>query len=282
LLRWSTASRAPWWAPYVAPIIVVLLTVALLGFGHVLGWGTALAGLFLAAPGRTIPTPQFATAPVPETLALESERAQLQLEISQLREELLLLQQSLSGQNHFAQLSQDYQLASAPVLYRDPTRVIPSFIIHLGSQQGVRVGQPVLGQVSVIGRVSAVWPGRARVDLLSKPGIAFGAIVQNSRALGVVESNAGQLELSFLAKGTSVNSGDAIVTSGVPGYTPPGLPLGIVETVSDSGESLTLQVTLMPLENPWTLSVVQVVLMPPVEGDGGTLSEELSGGRERP
>lgn len=278
MLRWSTGSRTtPWWGALVAPAVVLVLTIALLSLGYAYGWGTALAGLFLASPAQTVPVPVVETvSTLPEVEGLERERNALLLEISQLKEELTVLQQTQSGLTHIVESSVDYSVQTARILYRDPAQVIPAFIIDQGGQDGLKVGQPVMGQLSVIGRISHVWPNRARVDLLRRPGVAFGAVVQSSRALGVVEANGGQLELDFVSKGTALTSGDAIVTSGVPGYTPAGLPLGVVGTVSEESESLTLRIQVMPLENPWTLAIVQVVRVADEPMEGGDLESVSS------
>jgi len=282
LLRWSTGSRTiPWWGAYVAPAVVLVLTIALLSLGYAYGWGTALAGFFLASPAKTVPTPMVATVPgLPEVEALELERSRLLLEIAQLKEELTVLQQTQAGVTHIIESPESYTLQTARILYRDPEQVIPAFILDQGTQDGLQVGQPVMGQMSVIGRISAVWPNRARVDLLTRPGVRFGAVVQSSRALGVVEGSGGQLQLDFVAKGSTLTSNDAIVTSGVPGYTPPGLPIGIVGTVSDESEALTLRVQVMPLENPWTLAIVQVVRVTGAPLADGALESEGGAGTD--
>ncbi|HYE80002.1 MAG TPA: rod shape-determining protein MreC, partial [bacterium] len=137
--------------------------------------------------------------------------------------------------------------------------VLPCFIVAAGSTQGVQQGQPVLGQAGIIGRVAEVWPHRCRVDLLNAPGVAFGALVQSSRALGVVQSRGKHLALDYVAKASPVQIGDLVVTSGVPGLTPQGLPLGMVGSVVKENEGLTLGVEIQPLEDPCVLEVAQIV-----------------------
>lgn len=231
-----------------------------MALGQFLGWGTALTGLFLAAPPPQSDGPTLALTELPSPADLADTRDRLLLEIAELREELVLLEQQRTAVRFLPEEATAYDLVQAQVLYRDPLQVLPSFIINRGSQDGLRAGQPVLGQLSVIGRISAVWGTRARVDLLSRPGVAFGAHDQETRALGVVQADTGELVLSYVAKTSTVNPGDLIVTSGVPGLTPPGLPLGTVAAVSNETEAMTLTISLSPLENPWILELVQVVL----------------------
>lgn len=260
--RQAAGNRRPalWWTSYASAAVVALATLALIALGQFLGWGTAITGLLTAAPANTVVRP----SPTPETLPsaedLTRERGELMIEVAQLREELVAMQQARAAASVVEGFEDSSSLVTARVIHKDPYKVLPSFILDVGSSDGVKRGQPVLGQAGVVGRVAQVWPGRCRIDLLSAPGVAFGALVQTSRAMGVVQSQGKELKLDYVAKTSPVGIGDLVVTSGVPGLTPQGLPVGIVASVVKENEGLTLEVIIQPLEDPWVLEVAQVVL----------------------
>ncbi|MEO7993981.1 MAG: rod shape-determining protein MreC [bacterium] len=249
-----------WWASYVPVAIVLLALLALGALGQFLGWGTAITSLFLASSAQTVANPPLKVAEtLPSKDELLAERQKLLLEVAQLQEQATVLQQA---SELGAQLPPDVaslDLRPARIIYKDPYRVLPSFICDLGSADGVTDGMVVLGQASVIGRVNKTWPHRSRIDLLTSPGVAFGALVQSSRALGIVEAEGDQILFRHAAKTSPINSGDRIVTSGVPGLTPAGIPIGLAAEVIRAQEELTLTVVVDPIENPWILEIAQLV-----------------------
>jgi len=122
---------------------------------------------------------------------------------------------------------------AAEVLYagRDPfTRKI---IVDKGLQHEIKPGQPVIDHIGVVGQVTRVYPWLAEVTLITDKEQAVP--VQNMRnGLRAVLGGSGndsQLELRFIPLNADFQNGDELVTSGIDGVYPPGLPVARVSNV---------------------------------------------------
>ena len=137
----------------------------------------------------------------------------------------------------------------AEVLYtgRDPfTRKI---VVDKGAQQDIKAGRPVIDQIGVVGQVTRVYPWLAEVTLITDKGQAVP--VQNLRnglraVLGGTGSD-GQIELKFIPLNADFQNGDELVTSGIDGIYPPGLPVAIVSNVERNAAYLFARITGRPM-----------------------------------
>ena len=142
-----------------------------------------------------------------------------------------------------------FELTVAEVLYaaRDPfTRKV---IIDRGSQHDVRAGQPVVDNRGVIGQVTRVYPWLAEVTLVADKS-QFVPVQNLRNGLRVVLGGTGSdgtLELRFVPLNADFQNGDELVTSGIDGVYPPGLPVARVTNVERSAEQLFARITCAPL-----------------------------------
>lgn len=106
-------------------------------------------------------------------------------------------------------------------------------IIDRGSGQGVQAGLPVADAQGLVGQVTRVFPGSSEVTLLTSRDQA--APVQSLRTgLRLLVSGAGNdrlLEVRFLDMHADLRAGDELVTSGLDGIYPPGIPVARVRSV---------------------------------------------------
>ena len=137
----------------------------------------------------------------------------------------------------------------AEVLYtgRDPfTRRI---VVDKGSQAGVKAGQPVVDETGVIGQVTRVYPWLAEITLITDKEHAVP--VQNLRnGLRAVLGGTGaddRLELKFIPLNADYQNGDQLVTSGIDGVYPPGLPVAEVSNVERNAAFLFAHIVCRPL-----------------------------------
>jgi rod shape-determining protein MreC len=141
------------------------------------------------------------------------------------------------------------KLTTAEVLYaaRDPfSRKV---IVDRGSQHDVLPGQPVVDNRGVVGQVTRVYPWLAEVTLVTDKGQFVP--VQNVRnglraVLGGTGSD-GTLELRFVPLQADYEDGDELVTSGIDGVYPPGLPVAKVTGIERSVEQIFARITCVPL-----------------------------------
>lgn len=107
-----------------------------------------------------------------------------------------------------------------------------SVIVYTGAHQGVRKGQVALGERGVIGRVDKVGNLYSKVILITDINSKIPVVVERTRVRGILSGdNTITPKLVFLPLSAEVNVGDRIVTSGVAGVFPAGLPIGRVSSV---------------------------------------------------
>jgi rod shape-determining protein MreC len=108
---------------------------------------------------------------------------------------------------------------------------------------------PVIVPDGLVGRVAEVRAGAAVIQLLNDPSSTVGATVQRTRTPGVVEGEpGGGLRFKFLARdGGGLRAGDLIVTSGLGGLFPKGLPVGRVRALEERGSALFHYAKLQPV-----------------------------------
>lgn len=107
-----------------------------------------------------------------------------------------------------------------------------SVIIDKGSASGFEVGMPVCGSGGVIGQIIEVSANTSTVRLITDDQSGVSAMIQGSRAQGVLQGQAdGTLRLEYVVSDAEVATGDIVITSGIGGTFPKGLPLGTVASI---------------------------------------------------
>lgn len=105
--------------------------------------------------------------------------------------------------------------------------------IDKGSANGFEIGMPVCNSGGVIGQIIEVSAVTSTVRLINDENSGVSAMVQSTRAQGILQGQPdGTLMLSYVPADADVKVGDVIITSGLGGRFPKGLPLGTVSSVS--------------------------------------------------
>ncbi len=105
--------------------------------------------------------------------------------------------------------------------------------IDKGSANGFEIGMPVCNSGGVIGQIIEVSAATSTVRLINDENSGVSAMVQSTRAQGILQCQPdGTLMLSYVPADADVKVGDVIITSGLGGRFPKGLPLGTVSSVS--------------------------------------------------
>jgi rod shape-determining protein MreC len=137
----------------------------------------------------------------------------------------------------------------AEVLYaaRDPfSRKI---VIDKGHQQEVHAGQPVIDGLGVVGQVTRVYPWLAEVTLITDKGHLVPVLNPRNGLRAVLggTGNDGALELKFVPLNADFENGDQLVTSGIDGVYPPGLPVAQIVNVERNAAFLFARIMCKPL-----------------------------------
>ena len=178
-------------------------------------------------------------------LARESyENAALLLQLKALQAENAQLRELLDARKRL-----NIELAAAEVLYaaRDPfSRKV---VIDRGSQHDVRAGQPVVDNRGLVGQVTRAYPWLAEVTLVTDKGqfVPVQNVRNGLRAVLSGTGSDGALELRFIPLNADFQNGDELVTSGIDGVYPPGLPVARVTNVERSADQIFARITGTPL-----------------------------------
>ena len=125
--------------------------------------------------------------------------------------------------------------AATPVeaLYSGRDPFARKLIVDKGATQGIRAGQAVVDELGVVGQVTRAHPMVAEVTLLTDKDHAIPVqVLRNGlRAVAFGAGASGTLELRFMAANAEIQNGDQLVTSGIDGTYPPGLPVATVVRV---------------------------------------------------
>lgn len=126
-------------------------------------------------------------------------------------------------------------------------------LVYIGDE-AVRKGQVVMGDESVIGRIDTVSAPYAKVILITDINSKIPVVVERTRVRGILSGNNTALpELIFTRSVADIREGDIIVTSGVGGMFPAGLPIGFVSAINGN------KVEVEPMADIERIEYVRVV-----------------------
>lgn len=143
----------------------------------------------------------------------------------------------LRGMLNFSQ-NFAYDFTPVRVVAHDPSDLNRSIVINAGKNQGILQWMPVVGEKGVVGKVVQVMGGLSLVQLLRDPANRTSVMIQKSRTTGILESSNGNDFYLRCRSHENVAIGDTVITSGLGGIYPPGLQVGKVTKISDSGDPL--------------------------------------------
>lgn len=156
-----------------------------------------------------------------------------------------------------------------------PQAVLKTFTVDKGFSDGAIVGTPVVNAAGVVGRILRAAPHTSTVLMLTDPGFRLAVISQNSRTPGILIGGTGnqrRLEVAYVAQNAQIRAGELLITAGVDGGFPKGIPVGAVTQVTPGNERLFLQVHAKPLVD---LERLEEVILLQEEGSGPPLLERL-------
>jgi rod shape-determining protein MreC len=200
---------------------------------------------------------------------LKQENSRLTGEVKQLNSALAAAGEALRENERLARLLDLRKTIKEPtvaamVIGEDVTPWFRSLTIDRGADSGIREGMPVLAADGVVGQTVKVTANSSRVLLLTDHASGIAAMIQRSRARGVVKGRGDNLcSLEFAMRGEDVQVGDQVVSSGIGGIFAKGLPIGEVTMVKKGEYGIFQTVTIRPTVNTAHLEEVLVVLRAP-------------------
>ena len=173
------------------------------------------------------------------------------LQLSQQANEALALSAENAHLRALLQLSQRIAAQSTPAEIQYDTRdpFTQKVVIGRGSQQGIKNGSPVVDENGVIGQVTRVFPLQSEVTLVTDKDEAVPVEIVRTGLRSVIYGTpkGDLLELRFVPISADVQVGDELVTSGLDGVYPQGLPVAKVSRVDKLADTAFARVVCAPL-----------------------------------
>ena len=161
---------------------------------------------------------------------------------------------------NFVETYPSYEYVASRVIGRDPGNLLGYILIDAGHSSGIRPGMAVVTERGLVGQVIFVGDTASKVLLVTDSFSAINAVLQTSRATGIVKGKAGgQFYLDEVPQGATIEVGDIVLTSGLGGNFPRGLVIGQVTEVERQDMNMFQQAALHPTVDFNKLEVVLVV-----------------------
>jgi rod shape-determining protein MreC len=197
---------------------------------------------------------------------VRSENARLRDEVARLRvrlqQERALAQRARSLEG-ILELRASVELATvaATVIAGGASPDFRTITIDKGSTDGLRPNMAVIVPGGVVGRIVTPTARASKVQLLIDRNAAAGALIERSRAHGVVEGTGGGLRMNYVSGLADVQVGDTVVTSGIDGIYPKGFVIGQIESV-ERGSGGFGAIVVRPVVDSSSVEAVLVVVTP--------------------
>lgn len=195
-----------------------------------------------------------------------NENMRMRRDLDSLKMENILYREVLATNLRLQQLLQfknttDQPIIAAKVIGMDPTGWFQSVIIDKGKNAGIKLNMPVVNAEGVVGRLVAVSYNYSKVLLIIDQNSAVDCIIQRSRDNGIVKGLSSKVcTLDYVLKSSDVRVGDIVVTSGLGGIFPKGIPVGEVIDVKDPAGELFKDVKIRPVVDFSKLEELLVIL----------------------
>ena len=166
----------------------------------------------------------------------------LQLQALELENQQLRNLEGLPIRNEFST-----QLAE--IIYAERDVFKRKVLINKGADAEVRIGQVVMDDVGIVGQITRVYPWLSEVTLVTEKDHAVPVQVLRNGLRTIVfgAGDASQLSLRYMPTSADIQSDDVLVTSGIDGIYPPGIPVAKVVKVERDAAYPFAHVTCLPL-----------------------------------
>lgn len=148
----------------------------------------------------------------------------------------------------------------ARVIGEESNNFLDYINLDLGAEHGIAVGMPVVTEQGLVGRISEVTSSTSKVLLITDVSSAVNAILQSSRLNGVLRGGpGGELVMEYIQQGAILSEGEIVLTSGLGGAFPKGIPIGQVTDIRQRDIDVFQQAVIQPTVDFGSLELVMVV-----------------------
>jgi len=196
--------------------------------------------------------------------SVAAENEQLKEENARLRQETYYASEGLQELTRLHALVRfddkwDYPIVTARVVGHNPGRFLTTIVINRGTKHGVKENMPVFSMNGLVGKVTKATYTHSRVQLLVDPNLKLSVQERRTRVVGFLESMDGHLLSAMVPTHAGVKEGDTLITSGLGGIFPKGIPVGTVKAVRKADLDVMRLMDVAPFQEFSTLEEVFVM-----------------------
>lgn len=197
---------------------------------------------------------------------IRDDNKQLQLKIVDYQRQLDQLREAYARnrylENELAfKKEENFPALTARVVSKDPSFWFQTLIVDRGKSDGVIKGMVARTSLGVVGQVIQVSDNYAKILLTNAPSSAIDAMIQKNRVRGILKGAGDKgYVLYYVLKNAEVEVGDRVVTAGVGGVFPSGIPLGTVSAVRSKRRGMFQEIEVAPIVDFGRLEMVFIDL----------------------
>lgn len=181
-------------------------------------------------------------------------------ELEEMRRENVTLREMIAVKEAYPEL----EFLVVDVIGASPDAWEQTIIIGAGYEDGLQEYMAVLSEDgSLVGRIITCTAQSSVVQLITDEKSAVGARLQRNAEMGILRGEGGGVvHLELLNLEADVRTGDVVVTSGMGGTCPAGIPIGTVTEIGEKQADLSVGIVIEPRANMTRLDRVMVVVSP--------------------
>jgi len=184
---------------------------------------------------------------------VRAENKRLQQLVDKYLSELGEYREGYSNYLHFEELlafkeKLNFKPLAARVVGKEPAFWYQTIVVDRGRKDDVLEGMIALAPAGVVGQVIHTGEHYSKILLANAPSSAIDAMIQKNRTRGILKgaSEKGYI-LHYVLKNADVAVGDHIVTAGIGGIFPAGMPLGVVSKIHKKRRGMFQEIEVQPL-----------------------------------
>ena len=147
------------------------------------------------------------------------------------------------------------------------TGTVKTIILDRGSNSGIDVDDAVVNASGLLGRVVLTTKDMAKVQLVSDSNASVGVLIERTRRQGVLRGDGGSgAQLYDIPSLADVQPGDNVLTAGIDGIYPKGIPAGVI-VKAEKGQDLFKSIVVKPLVDFGSIEEVIILHTRKIPGD---------------
>ena len=182
-----------------------------------------------------------------ENQAMKVRQAELSLLANQ--SEFLMIENQNLRELMALQKHVPFKTLPVEILFNPPNPISQRIVINRGSNDGLKLGNPIANDAGILGQVVRLYERSAEVSLLEDRDFAVPVqVARNGLRAAVFCAGPGNpLELRYLPVASDLEVGDILLTSGIDGVYPPGYAVAVISKIERNADKNSSNVFCVPV-----------------------------------